>query len=218
MNSTTRDSKGAIIHEFKSNAIVIERGGNFTLTWKVEADQIDLYRNGTFFQTLGTSQQSLEKSEFYDSDKDVTYELVAIKNGIQARSKPVVIRCAISKTNHSIPDFSKDILQFLPWTKFISITCLVIALLIIITGLIIAESFSIVLLTLIPGLLLLLPNFVLLRFSLKVRQSSNKDYTYLSDALKLLKLYFKLTWMAIILFFAIGVLTFIILLIKQNIN
>ena len=93
METNAGSSRGAIINEFNSSTYAIPRGGSFILSWNVEADKIDLYRNGSFFQTLGTSQQSLEKSEFYDSEKDVTYELVAVKNGIQARSKPLVIKC-----------------------------------------------------------------------------------------------------------------------------
>jgi hypothetical protein len=78
MDIKADSSKGGVIHEFKSNANTVQRGGTFTLSWDVEADKTDLYRNGVFFQTLGNSQRSLEKSEFYDSEKDVTFERVAV--------------------------------------------------------------------------------------------------------------------------------------------
>ncbi|HEX2394084.1 MAG TPA: hypothetical protein VHI78_01995 [Bacteroidales bacterium] len=216
MDSETRASKGAIIHEFKSNTNVIQRGGTFILSWNVEADQIDLFRNGTFFQTLGTSQQSLEKSEFYDSDKDVTFELVATKNGIQARSKPVVIRCTSLSSTQSSPDISKDLIEAVPWANFIGITGIVFASLVIISGLIGGNFSRVILLAIIPGLILIFPYIFLIRFSSRIKQAAaNKDNARLIEAFKNLRLYFKSLGILIIIYLIILVIALIVVLINQ---
>lgn len=196
MESEIRPSKGAIIHDFRSNVSSVQRGGSFILSWNVEADKIDLYRNGAFFQTLGTSQQSLEKSEFYDSDKDVTFELVATKNGIQARSKPIVIKCAATSTAIPHPDFSNHLVKTIPWANFLAISGLIIMFMAIIASLIAGSFNSVMYVSIIPALILLLPYVFLLRFTSKIKRAfaKNEDNTW-SEAFNNLRLFFK--WMGI---------------------
>jgi hypothetical protein len=178
MNLTTGASKGAIIHDFSSNTKVVQKGGSFVLTWNVEADKIDLYRNGAFFQTLGKSQQSLERTEFYDSDKDVTYELVAFKDGVQSKSKPVIIKCALPSSPSINPIIADHLLKSIPWIKFIAIAG-----------------------TILSFLLLLIPMIFLFRFANKVKPGlASNNNNLLNDAFKNLKYYFKSLGIIILIF------------------
>ena len=181
MNLTTGASKGAIIHEFSSNTNVVQKGGSFVLTWNVDADKIDLYRNGALFQTLGRSQQSLERTEFYDSDKDVTYELVAFKDGVQSKSKPVIIKCALPPSPSINPIIADHLLKTVPWVKFVAIAGIILSF-----------------------LLLLIPMIFLLRFANKVKLGLASDNSnILNDAFKNIKYYFKSLGIIILIFLLI---------------
>jgi len=202
MNFERKASKGAIIHEFKSNTNAIQRGGTFILSWNVEADQIDLFRNGTFFQTLGTSQQSLEKSEFYDSDKDVTFELVASKNGIQARSKPVVIKC-INTSQAILPaEISQYLLQSLKWAKMAGSSGIIICSIIIVLSLF--AGFPNRYILMFAGITFLFPSLFLLRFARKLKlYMPFVDKDQWVESIKILKRYFKSMGLFIIIYLTI---------------
>lgn len=216
MSITTGISKGPVIHEFKASNYAVPKGGSFVLSWSIEADKADLYRNGSFYQTLGNSQQSLERTEFYDSDKDVTYEIVAVKNGVQARSKAVVIKCITSAS--STADISKYLLQSVPWAKFTGIAgiiiCSVIVILSLITSLSSPESYP-VLLTIIPCLALLFPIIFLLRFAGKLKPAlAFNDNSHLMESFKNLKSYFKSMGILIIIYLTILLVALVVILIN----
>lgn len=204
-------SRGAIIHEFKSNTNTVQRGGAFTLSWNVEADKTDLYRNGVFFQTLGSSQQSLEKTEFYDSEKDVTYELVAIKNGIQARSKPLVISLSKGSPTPSA-EISGFLLQHVQWAKLIGLSGILICLVTIFFNFLVGAMEPAMFITLIPCLLFLVPLVHLFKYAGKLKPSLfNNDNAQLLESFKHLMDYIK--WMGILILISFIVFLFVLIVV-----
>jgi len=128
MKMTSGPKAGALIHQFTASSNAVTKGEPFTLSWEVEdADKIELYRNGVQFQIVGAAQNSLERTEFYDSDKDVTYQLFASKDGIQSKSRPLVIKLKTASTSEGMdPAVARHLHVIAPWAKFIAITGLVI--------------------------------------------------------------------------------------------
>lgn len=209
-------SKGAIIHEFKSNTYEVPRGGTFTLSWNAEADKIELYRNGSFFQMLGTSQQTFEKTEFYDSDKDVTYELVAVKNGIQARSKPVVIKCVTSSSTQLPAELLKYVFQSVPWATSVSKIGIITCSLTIIISLIALTDDLDYWQGIVFCLPLLIPLIFLYRFSRKVKPALfNNDKTNFNESFRYLISYSKWIGIVITVYLIILLLALIISLINS---
>lgn len=124
MKVTSGPKAGALIHQFSASSNPVAKGEPFTLSWDVEdADRIELYRNGMQFQVVGAAQNSLERTEFYDSDKDVTYQLFAHKDGIQSKSKPLVIKLkSAGGSNVMDAEIARHLHVIAPWAKFIAIT------------------------------------------------------------------------------------------------
>ena len=91
MEKLSRLSDGAEIISFEADRSSVQAGVPFFLQWRVVADSIDLYRDGVFLQSLNSGEGTLRRSEFHESKAAVTYELLAVKNGLQARSRKIII-------------------------------------------------------------------------------------------------------------------------------
>lgn len=215
MNSNSGPSKGAIIHQFSSSSTLVNDGESFILSWNVEADKIDLHRNGVFFQSLGVSQQSLERTEFYDGHKDVTYELIAYKEGVQSRSRPIVIKSASAQSAGSSSQslnaaIGADLLTMASWARIIAIPGIIfsgVAVIICLLSIGSRHSNALNFLIIVIVIFQLFPLVFLLRFAKKARPGvSQLDEDSLKDAFKNIKYYFIYAGILAIIFYVVALI------------
>ncbi len=76
----------------------LQKGQTFQLQWTTEgADKIEVFRNGNLLTTVLSNVESIDRKEFYDSDADVVYHLVAYGEGGSVKSDS--IRVSLARTN-----------------------------------------------------------------------------------------------------------------------
>ncbi|HEX6222996.1 MAG TPA: hypothetical protein VFZ52_01210 [Chryseolinea sp.] len=143
-NSFGPITSGVVIHQFSASNNLVKKGEPFSLNWNVDgADKIELYRNGALFQTLGGMQTSIDRTEFYDSQKEVRYDLVAYRQGTLVRSSPVIIKFGTPRATAAPvtnTDTTKLLLQSAMWAKFIGICGIVLLSLFVLVALILAVT------------------------------------------------------------------------------
>lgn len=219
MSFTTGSSGDAVIHEFKSSKNMVKEGEPFTISWKAEGDKFDLYRNGALLKTFSSGQQTIERTEFLDSTADASYELAAYKNGVQVKSKPVVIRLAGAAQVFS-PQVGGYLLLAAPWAVFIAVVGMVISLTVVLLCLVTFKSFIkdfplwFWAFTLILSVLLFFSMLFLFRFGTKIKPAidQNQDVP-LGTSFKQLKSFFTYLGYSVI-FLLLGIITTIIVLAK----
>jgi hypothetical protein len=82
-----------VIKEFNVSNNQVSRGGEFTLSWKVEnVNKLELYKNGAMFRTLDVNQRSVTLVGFADgTQQQSSYQLYAYKDMSLAKSDPIII-------------------------------------------------------------------------------------------------------------------------------
>jgi len=210
-----------VIHHFNASNNLVKRGESFTLSWNAEgAEKIELYRNGALFQTLGGLQTSVDRTEFYDSEKEVRYELVAYRQATQVRSRPVIVKFnapvynagAISPMTNS--DTTKLLVQSAMWARFIAICGIVLLSLFVLIALIVNvtranDAFGTTLFAAIMVAVFLTPAIILISFAnntyRSVERSNGSD---LLGSFKSLKLFFQVVGITLIILMLITIILF----------
>ncbi|HEX7904866.1 MAG TPA: hypothetical protein VF487_13400 [Chitinophagaceae bacterium] len=210
-----------IIHHFNASINPVKRGESFTLSWNVEgADKIELYRNGALFQTLGGLQTSIDRTEFYDSENEVRYELVAHRQGRQVRSKPVTIKFnapsyssggAATITNS---DTTKLLVRSAMWAKFIAICGIVLLSLFVLIALImnvtrVNDAFGTSVFAAIMVAVFLAPAIMLLSFANHTNRSMERSNgSDLVSSFRYLKFFFQVVGITLIILMFITLILF----------
>ncbi len=210
-----------VIHIFSASNNPVKRGESFTLSWNVEgAEKIEIYRNGALFQTLGGLQKSIDRTEFYDSEKEVRYELIAYRQAMQVRSKPLIIKFnapgysagAIAPVTNS--DTTKLLGRSAMWAKFIAICGIVLLSLFVLIALImnvtrVNDAFSTTVFAGIMVAVFLAPAIILLSFAnntnRSIERSNGSDFT---GSFKYLKLFFQVVGLTLIILMLITIILF----------
>ncbi|HEX6222998.1 MAG TPA: hypothetical protein VFZ52_01220, partial [Chryseolinea sp.] len=92
VSSATSNFSSPVIKSFRVSQQRVRKGEPFQLEWKTEgADKVEIFRNGNLLTTVVPTVESIERKEFYDSDSDVVYQLLAHGGGSSARSEPVKV-------------------------------------------------------------------------------------------------------------------------------
>lgn len=207
----------AVIHQFTTSSNAVKRGEPFTLSWNVDAaDKIELYRNGGLFQTLSNAESSIQRTEFYDSQKEVTYELIAYQKGIPVRSKPIIIRFHTQSSPVSNTDTVKLLAGSSMWAKFISICGIVLLSLFVLVSIIMMvtddqDAEETMMGTMILLAVYLAPAIILLSFSNKTSRAIEKSNgTDLAAPLRSLKQFFQVVGITIIVLMVTLIILFLV--------
>jgi hypothetical protein len=90
-----------VIKEFNVSNNQVSRGGEFTLSWKVEnVNKLELYKNGAMFRTLDVNQRSVTLVGFADgTQQQSSYQLYAYKDLSLAKSDPIIITLKETETH-----------------------------------------------------------------------------------------------------------------------
>lgn len=210
---------GVVIHQFNTSNNSVKRGEPFTLSWNVEgADKIELYRNGALFQTPGVMQTSVERTEFYDSQKEVKYELIAYRQGTQVRSRPVIIKFYVPGAPAAPvanDDTMKLLLKSAMWAKFIAIAGIVLLSLLVLVAMTLGvngkeEAAPTSIIAVLVIAISLAPLILLLSFANKTyRTLENKNSSDLSGPLRYLKLYFQVMGITLIVLMLVSIISFL---------
>jgi len=79
---------------FTASSSAVKNKETFTLYWEVEnATQVEIFRNGMFYEKPGPEETSIKITEAYDGrDKVFEYSLIASNDSFQTKSLPVHVR------------------------------------------------------------------------------------------------------------------------------
>ena len=219
-NSFGPTTSGVVIHQFTASNNPVKKGESFSLNWNVDgADKIELYRNGALLQTLGGMQTSIDRTEFYDSQKEVRYDLVAYRQGTYVRSSPIFIKhgapgaTAGPVTNADTP---KLLMRSAMWAKFIAICGIILVSLFVLVALIMNvnradNAVPTALSAALSAAIFLGPAIVLLSFAnntyRSVERSNGSD---LVVPLRYLKLFFQYVGITLIVLMAATLILFFV--------
>ncbi|HEX7904868.1 MAG TPA: GTP-binding protein [Chitinophagaceae bacterium] len=90
-----------LIKNFRVSPHQVQKGELFQIQWTTEgADKIEVFRNGNQLTTVLSNVESMERKEFYDSEEDVVYHLVAYGEGGSVKSEPVRVSLASRKVGN----------------------------------------------------------------------------------------------------------------------
>jgi hypothetical protein len=80
-----------VVIYFKSDKTVLRNGGSYTLSWDVrDAAAVQLYKNDTLYKTFYGEKNILLKENYEGKEKNIRYNLVAVKDDVQAKSNNIV--------------------------------------------------------------------------------------------------------------------------------